>query len=88
MHNATEQLFATVEISIDDEIDPFARVTGSDGDTFRSTFVPGLFTEDDVLAYWGNCAAKGGFLDVSELDGWADLAPGIATLRVVGLPTP
>jgi hypothetical protein len=84
MHNATGQLTASVEIDIDDAIDPFSRVTGSNGELFRRSFVPGIFTEEDVMKYWGDCAL-GGFLDVSELDGWSDLAKGAVLLRVVAI---
>ena len=52
--------------------DAMERVTGPNGDEWRSQFYA-LHTVEDVLEHWAYNVILNGVRDVSRLDGWADL---------------
>lgn len=70
-----------VEINIVDR-EPIERVTGPNGDGWREVLYKTLKTEDDVLKHWAFNAVQNNVSDISQLDGWADLNPGVVTMRV------
>jgi hypothetical protein len=75
---STVILRVEVEVAV---IDPrvYERVTGPEGDQFRATCYD-LHTEQDVDEYLAK-ACLDGYDDASQLDGWADLLSGAATMR-------
>jgi hypothetical protein len=55
----------------------------NDEDGWRTRMFYDLDTEEKVLSHLAyNCIANG-VDDASRLDGWADLAPGVATMEIV-----
>lgn len=85
-------LNATVKISIgdesavarcvdnhDDQGQPQPDVRGGSG--WRNTYYA-LRTREDVLEHFASNAVRNGVEDASRLDGWADLDPGVVTMRV------
>ena len=72
-----------VEIEIRDP-DVIERVTGPDGDEWRSQ-IYNLESEDDVLKHLAyNCAVNGA-KNASLLDGWADLPAEAVAMQIVGV---
>lgn len=77
----TEDFTVRVEIDVQDR-DVIERVTGPNGDEWRAGMYD-LHTERQVLEHLAyNCVANG-VGSASRLDGWADLPPEAATMRVV-----
>lgn len=72
---------AGVHIVIDDNCDAITRITGPDGDEWRK-YMYDFHTEEDVLNHFADNALRNDVEDASRLDGWADLPPGAATMRV------
>lgn len=62
--------------------DAISRVTGADGDEWREHMYPDILTEQDVLEHWAQNAVANGFVDVCQLDGWADLEAETVTMHV------
>lgn len=69
-----------VSVTVKNE-DAIERVTGPNGDEWRSQFYP-LYTRDDVLGHFAYNAVANAVRDAKRLDGWADLADGDVTMRV------
>lgn len=83
------ELAVTVDVTVNNR-DAILRVTenhpapsiASPDARWRDQFYPSLQTEEDVLYHFAELAVHGGFSDMSELDGWADLERGDVTMRV------
>jgi hypothetical protein len=71
-------LRVTVRVTVTDPR-VYARVTGEDGDEFRANLYPSMRTIQDVNEHLAK-ACLDGFDDASDLDGWADLPRGAATM--------
>lgn len=71
---------AYVKITVNDP-EAVTRVTGDDGDEWRSMFYD-LYTEEDVYNHLAYNAVANGIEDASRLDGWADLQRGAVTMIV------
>jgi hypothetical protein len=71
------QLEVTVEFDIKDQ-DAIDRCFT---DEWRSAMY-NLRTEGEVLEHWAAIAIRNGTTDVSKLDGWADLEPGVVTMEI------
>lgn len=74
------EMAATVRITVNDR-EPIERVTGPNGDEWRAQMYP-LKTEEDVLEHWARNALTGGYVDVCQLDGWADVPAETVTFHV------
>ena len=70
-----------VEIEIDDP-DVIERVTGPEGDEWRSKLYD-LHDVDDVLKHLAYNAVANGRRDVTMLDGWADLTRDACHMELV-----
>lgn len=75
---STVLLLVTVEVTVND-LDVYQRVTGPDGDRWREHLYD-LRTEQDIDEHLAK-ACLDGYDDASDLDGWADLPRGAATMR-------
>lgn len=75
---------AEVLVVVDDFLthDAISRVTGPDGDAWRSTFYD-LYTEADVIDHWAYNAIANSVEDACRLDGWADLPRGAVKITIV-----
>src|SRR3954447_21953302 len=74
------EMRATVEIDVKD-LAVVERITGPDGDEWRSMFYD-LRTRDDVLEMLASNAVRNGTDRANRLDGWADMADDAATMFV------
>ncbi len=74
----TVTVYATVVV---DDPEPFERVTGPDGDEWRSRFYD-LYTDADVAEHLAFNAIANRIHDVSELEGWADVQPGLVRVEI------
>ena len=74
--------FIVSRVTIDmRDYEPMDRVVGPNGQEWRDHLY-NLHTEADVLDHWAYNAAANGVTDVSQLDGWADVPPGVVTFSV------
>lgn len=81
MPQFSEDFNVGVTVTVEDGSDAIERITGPNGDDWRSNFY-GLYTEEEVIRHLAyNCVANG-IEDASRLDGWADLPPGEVTMRI------
>lgn len=64
---------AVVYVDVHDP-DVIERVTGPNGDEWRSQFYGTIRTAEDVVAHFAYNAIANGIEDVRRLDGWADIA--------------
>ena len=71
----------TAEIIVNDE-DVIERVTGPDGDEWRSKLYD-LHTRDDVLNHLAYNCIVNGRRDVTMLDGWADLSRDVTRMDII-----
>jgi hypothetical protein len=62
--------------------DAITRITGPDGDEWRTHMYRHIKTREDVLRHWAHNAVANGVTDVSDLDGWADVRRGTVTFLV------
>lgn len=72
-----------VLVTVSDE-DAIERVTGPGGDEWRENLYP-LSTEDEVLEHVACCVLGDGYVDASELDGWADLPEGAMVASIIAV---
>lgn len=75
---STVVLRVEVEVTVTDP-SVYERATGPEGEQFRATYYD-LHTEQDVDAHLAK-ACLDGYDDASQLDGWADLPSGAATMQ-------
>jgi hypothetical protein len=71
-------VYASVEVH---DAEPFERVTGPDGDEWRSQFYD-LHTAEDVVEHFVFNAVTNGVHDISKLEGWADCDPRAVTIAI------
>lgn len=69
-----------VKVIINDE-EAITRVTGPEGDEWRSRFYD-LYTEEDVIEHFAYNAIINNVDRANRLDGWADLADDAVTMFV------
>jgi hypothetical protein len=58
------------------------RVTGPDGDEWRSQFYPTIETADDVVEHFAFNAIANGVHDITRLEGWADCDPADVLIEI------
>lgn len=75
----TAEVTVRVEISIPSDRQVLLRVD----DEWRQRYIPTLERPRDIIQHLAGMAARG-VGDVSQLEGWRDLAPGAATMVVQG----
>lgn len=63
------------------------RVTGPDGDEWRSQFYRSIRTAEDVVAHFAYNALANGITDISRLDGWADCSPDAVDIFIDSIET-
>ena len=82
MPEITVIVTAVMQVRVEDQGDAFTRVTGPEGDEFRAQTYGYLKTPDDVIGHWAYNAIANGYVDVCQLDGWADMDAEQITFRV------
>lgn len=81
MSAARVELYVVVEVEVDDSSTAVTRAT-ENIDNFHDLFQPPITDGLGVVKYLAEVCARLGVEDASRLDGWADLKPGDATMRV------
>lgn len=79
-HHYTVDADLRVEITVNDP-DAMERITGPNGDEWRSQFYR-LETVEHVIEHWAYNAIHNHIEDVSRLEGWADLPSDAVTISV------
>ncbi len=75
---STMTVYATVIVN---DREPLDRVTGPDGDEWRSQFYD-LHTEEDVIEHFVFNAVTNGVHDITRLEGWADCDPDAIKIEI------